>query len=101
MVLVGEGPSHRVSKLLDAEKRRITRVLPNVPVTTIQCGNGEDQVPLKKLARTVQKLRPTLTKPEVAEVSKRLRALGGAKLPIPKGIDPTRARPDRKGMRGR
>jgi len=101
VVLVGEGPTHRVTKLLEGEKRRITRVLPNVPVTTIQCGNGEGQVPLKKVSRTVQKLRPTLTKPETAEVSKRLRALGGAKLPIPKGIDPTRARPDRKGMRGR
>ncbi|MGO2739556.1 MAG: DUF4191 domain-containing protein, partial [Cellulosimicrobium funkei] len=34
-------------------------------------------------------------------VSKRLRALGVSRLPIPKGIDPTRARPDRKGLKGR
>ena len=37
----------------------------------------------------------------MAEVTKRLKSLGGAGLPVPKGIDPMRARPDRKGMRGR
>ncbi|CPU67517.1 Uncharacterised protein [Mycobacteroides abscessus] len=63
--------------------------------------DGEDQVALPKLPRAVQKLKPTLTKPETAEVSKRLRALGVSRLPIPKGIDPTRARPDRKGLKGR
>ena len=56
---------------------------------------------LRKLANTVRKLRPKLTKQEVSEVDKRLTSLGGVRLPIPKGIDPTRARPDRKGMRGR
>lgn len=101
VVLVGEGPGGRQAKLLEAEKRRVTRILPNVPVTLIQSGNGPDQVPLPKLARTVQKLKPTLTKQEVVEVTKRLRALGGSRLPVPKGIDPYRARPDRKGMRGR
>lgn len=101
IVLVGEGPGGRQARLLDAEKRKIARILPNVPVTVIQSGNGPDQVPLPKLARTVQKLKPTLTKQEVAEIGKRLRALGGARLPVPKGIDPYRARPDRKGMRGR
>ena len=38
---------------------------------------------------------------EVGEVTKRLRALGGVRLPVPKGIDPYRVRPDRKGMKGR
>lgn len=101
IVLVGEGPGGRQAKLLDAERRKISRILPNVPITLLQSGNGPDQVPLPKLARTVQKLKPTLTKQEVAEITKRLRALGGARLPLPKGVDPYRARPDRKGMRGR
>ncbi|WP_435736243.1 DUF4191 domain-containing protein [Cellulosimicrobium sp. PMB13] len=101
VVLVSEGPAHRANRLLESERKRVTRVLPNVPVTTIQVGNEEGQVALQKLPRTVQKLKPTLTKPETAQVSKRLRALGAARLPIPKGIDPTRARPDRKGMKGR
>lgn len=101
IVLVGEGPGGRQAKLLEAEKRKVARILPNVPITLIQAGNGPDQVPLPQLAKKVQKLKPTLTKQEVAEVGKRLRALGGARLPVPKGVDPFRARPDRKGMRGR
>lgn len=100
IALVSEGPAHRVTKLLDGERRRVARVMPSVPITTIQTGDGEGQIPLSKLESTLRKLKPTLTKSESAEVSKRLRALGGARLPIPKGIDPTRMRPDRKGMRG-
>ncbi|MTG89700.1 DUF4191 family protein [Cellulosimicrobium sp. BIT-GX5] len=101
VVLVSEGPAHRAKRQLEAERKRVARVLPNVPITLIQVGDDEGQVALPKLPRTVQKLKPTLTKPETAEVSKRLRALGVSRLPIPKGIDPTRARPDRKGLKGR
>jgi len=101
VVLVGEGPAPRIGRLLEAERKKTARVLPNVPITLVQSGSGEDQVPLKKLPRTVQKLKPTLTKQETAEVIKRLTALGAVRLPVPKGVDPMRARPDRKGMRGR
>jgi hypothetical protein len=101
VVLVSEGPPHRVGRLLEQERKKVSRILSNVPVTLIQCGDAEGQVPLTKVARAVTKLKSTLTRAEVAEISKRLKAIGGMKLPIPKGIDPTRARPDRKGMRGR
>ena len=36
-----------------------------------------------------------------AAVANRLRAIGGAKLPVPKGVDPMRARPDRKALKGK
>ena len=101
VVLIGEGPAHRIGRLLESERKRTARLLPNVPIHLIQAGADENQVPLKKLPRTVQKLKPVLTKQETAEVIKRLNALGAVRLPVPKGIDPTRARPDRKGMRGR
>ncbi|MFD6178771.1 MULTISPECIES: DUF4191 domain-containing protein [unclassified Isoptericola] len=101
IVLVSEGPSHRVQRLLEDERRKVARVVPNVPITLIQCGNEDGQTPLPKVARQVQKLKRSLTKPEADQVSKRLKALGGARLPIPKGVDPMRARPDRKGLRGR
>ncbi|MDO8107992.1 DUF4191 domain-containing protein [Isoptericola sp. b441] len=100
VVLVGEGPP-RVGRLLEGERKKVARVLPNVPIHVLQAGNAEGQVPLRKLPRTVQRLKATLTKAETAEVTKRLRALGGMRMPIPKGVDPTRARPDRKGLRGR
>lgn len=101
VVLVGDGPAHRVGKLLETERRKVARVLPTVPVHVIQAGNDDGQVPLPKVGRKVQKLKPKLTKPEIAEVHNRLKALGGLKAPVPRGIDPMRARPDRKMMRGR
>jgi hypothetical protein len=101
VVLVGEGPAPRIGRLLESERKRTARLLPNVPIHLIQAGSAEGQVPLRKLPRTVQKLKPTLTKQETAEVIKRLTALGAVRLPVPKGVDPMRARPDRKGMRGR
>lgn len=101
VVLVGEGPSGRVARLLESERKRTARVIPTVPITLLVVGNDEGQVPLRKLPTSLRKLKPKLTKQEVAEVAKRLTALGTARPPIPKGVDPMRARPDRKGMRGR
>ncbi|PPK95337.1 uncharacterized protein DUF4191 [Kineococcus xinjiangensis] len=101
VVLVGEGPAPRVRRLVEDERRKVNRLVPNVEVHTIYAGDGEDQVPLRKLPRTLTRLRPKLTKQEVEHVTKRLRAMGAVKPPIPKGIDPMRARPDRKATRGR
>lgn len=100
VILVSEGPSTRVKQLVDGEKRKMARIIPNVPVHVIETGRGDRQVPLSKLPKVVQKLKKTLTKQEVHAVDKRLSALG-TKLPIPKGVDPFKARPDRKAMRGR
>jgi len=103
VVLVGDGPPQRVKKLLEAERRKVNRLVPNVPVHLYTVGDGgsENEVPLRKLAGTVQKIKPQLTKQEVAAVQKRLKALGGLRPPVPQGIDPMRARPDRRAMRGR
>lgn len=102
VALVSEGPLPRVQRLVDGERKRIARVLgPNVPVLVINVGDGDGQVPLGKLNSKLMRSKPVLTKTEVSQVAARLRALGGMKPPIPKGIDPTRARPDRKGARGR
>ena len=101
VVLVGEGPSSRVQKLLAAEKKRVERVAPGVPVTTMRVGSGENEVPLPKLASKVQRLKPQITKDEMALVNKRLKALGGLRAPLPPGVDPMRARMDRKALRGK
>ena len=101
VILVSEGPPARAARLLESERRRVARLVPNVPIHQIQSGNAEGQVSLRKLTRVVQRKKRALTAAETAEVSKRLKALGAARLPIPKGIDPARARPDRKAMRGR
>jgi hypothetical protein len=101
VVLVGEGPTGRVQKLLVKEQKRVERVAPGVPVTTLIVGSGEGQVPLNKVASKVQRLKPAITKDEMAIVNKRLKALGGIRPPIPQGIDPTRARMDRRALRGK
>jgi hypothetical protein len=101
VVLVTEGPVPRVNRLTDKEQNRLKKVLPNVPIIIVNAGDGEGQVPLRKVSRTLTRMRPALTKDEVSAVAKRLTALGAAKLPIPKGVDPMRARPDRKATRGR
>ena len=101
VVLVGEGPSGRVQKLLTAEKKRVERVAPGVPVTTIRVGNGEGEVPLAKIASKVQRLKPQITKDEMALVNKRLKALGGLRAPLPPGVDPMKARMDRRALRGK
>jgi F0F1-type ATP synthase assembly protein I len=100
VVLVSEGPSHRVRPLVDAERKRLARILPNVTVHVIESGRGEGQVPLSQIAKKMNKLNKELTKIEVSAVSKRISSLGN-RLPIPKGIDPYKARPDRKAARGR
>ncbi len=102
VVLVTEGPLPRVNRLAEQERKRINRVLgTSVPVHVVHAGDGEGQVELRKLSGTLTRMRSTLTKTEVAEVSKRLRALGAVRPPIPKGIDPLRVRPDRRATRGR
>jgi F0F1-type ATP synthase assembly protein I len=100
VVLVSEGPTHRVRPLVDAERKRLARILPNVTVHVIESGRGEGQVPLSQVAKKMNKLDKELTKLEVSAVAKRISSLGN-RLPIPKGIDPYKARPDRKAARGR
>lgn len=100
VVLVSEGPSHRVKPLVDAERKKLARILPNVTIHVIESGRGEGQVPISHIAKTMNKYKNELTKVEVGAVSKRISSLGN-RLPIPKGIDPYKARPDRKAARGR
>lgn len=101
VVLIGEGPAARVTKLLKQEEKKVARVAPGVPIHLWVVGDGEGQVPIKKVSSRLTRMRPVLTKQEAAVVNKRLKSLGGMKPPIPKGVDPTRARVDRKAMRGK
>lgn len=101
VVFISEGPSSRVRPLLAAERKRVNRVAQNVPVILIQSGHEEGQVPLGKIERQLKKQKNVLTKEEVPAISQRLNALQSTGLPIPKGVDPTKARPSRRAMRGR
>ncbi|MEO8750941.1 MAG: DUF4191 domain-containing protein [Allobranchiibius sp.] len=102
VVLVAEGPRQGAIKLLASERKRVSRVSgPEVPVHTLRVGEGDDAIPVSKLTVAMTKLPRKLTDAEVQAVNKRLRAIGGVKPPIPKGMDPRSARADRKATRGR
>lgn len=98
VALISEGPVSRTKRMLDDEQRKVTRILPNVPVTQISVGDDEGSIALHKLPVTLRKTKKALTKPEVLAVSNRLNSLQSS-LPIPKGIDPMKARPQRGKMR--
>jgi hypothetical protein len=99
VVLVTEGPASRVKTLVTAEKVKLRRILPDVPVHVINSGTQEGQVRLQDLVKTMKKLPAKITKEEVYAVDKRLTSMQHNSLPIPKGIDPARVRPSRKGPR--
>lgn len=104
IAIVAEDSSHTSLQLLDKETKAIRRVLrqEGVPVHRILVGDGEGEVPLHKLPSHMTRMKRVLTKDEAAEVSRRLAALQRSfRQAVPKGVDPYRARPDRKAMRGR
>ena len=104
IAVVAEDSTGISMKLLEKERRSIRRVLQhdNVPVHQIVVGDGEGEVPLHKLPTYMQRMKKQLTKQESAQVTKRLNALHRSlRQQVPKGVDPMRARPDRKAMRGR
>ena len=89
VILVAEGSGARARELLSAELRRTRKVIGEAPLHDIVIGEGEGQVPLKRLQVHVMKLPRALKPKEVNAVESRLKALGGATMPIPKGPMPT------------
>ncbi|MER6331161.1 DUF4191 domain-containing protein [Streptomyces sp. NPDC001034] len=103
IVLVAEGNPNRVKSLLAAEKKKMNRIVADVPVHDIIVGGGEGQVELKKLRTTMLKFPRVLTGPQVTATNDRLRALGDlmSNMPVPKGPMPKGARLPKGGQRGR
>ncbi len=101
VVLLAEGPKGRAAKLLEKERKKVARVAPGVPIHTFHVGSGEGELPARKIRWQLTKLKPSLSKEEMAVVNKRLKSLPGIRQGIPAGVDPTRARMDRKALRGR
>jgi Domain of unknown function (DUF4191) len=93
IVLVGEGAAGRVGHLVATERKRTARVVgPDVPIYEIIAGDGEGEIPLRKLQRHVMRLPRNLRQGDVGEVNKRLRALRQTNVPIPKGPIPRNVR---------
>lgn len=90
IVLVGEGNPNRIKGLLASEKRKMARVIAEVPVHDVIVGKDEGQVPLGKLRSKIMKLPKVLPGSRVTEINDRLRAMGDLmkNMPLPKGPMP-------------
>ncbi|MBX3099937.1 MAG: DUF4191 domain-containing protein [Salinibacterium sp.] len=95
VALIGEGPKSRTQTMLEAERKNVSRILPNVPVTFLYVGPDAEATPLYKLPTKLRGIKSVLRKPEILAVSNRLNSLGRNGLPIPKGMDPLKARAPR------
>ena len=91
VVLVGEGSPTRLPSLLAAEKKRVSRVAYDIPIHDIVVGDGEGQVPIRKLQRKVMRLPRSLRASAVSDLNYRLKALPQT-LQAPKGPMPMRGR---------
>jgi hypothetical protein len=96
VILLAEGPTRRVFSLVAQERKRLRVLGSSVPITVINVGVDEGQVPLRKVSGQLIRMRPVISKTDVSKVYAILRPLGGIRPPIPKGVDPTRMRPDRR-----
>jgi hypothetical protein len=104
VILVAEAGVTRVHKgtrnLIATEKKRLSRFLPaEVPVYDLLVGDDEGQVPLRGIEKHLMKLPRNLKPKQVNELDRKLKPLGAANLPIPKGPMPTTGRVPRGKMR--
>ncbi len=97
IVVVGEGSRGRLTRLIGEERLKAQRVAGGVPVTVLYVGHEDDDVPIAKLASTIKRLPKAIDRTTQAAVIKRLESVSQslASMPIPKGIDPTKARAPR------
>jgi hypothetical protein len=103
IVLIGEGNPHRLRQLMTTERKKHERVAAETPIHEVMAGSGENQIPLPKLVRHVQKLGRQVKPAEMTDVLNRLKALDAQRslMPIPKGPVPTSMKGMRGNMRGR
>lgn len=100
VVLVGEGNSPaQIRQLMADQKRRVGRVAPETPVYEVIVGDGEGQVPIRKLQQHLMKLPRNVGGKEISGLENRMRALGGTSMPMPKGPMPKAGRVPRGKMR--
>jgi hypothetical protein len=92
VVLVAEGAPHRTKNLLAQEKKRIARLIGNIPIYDVVVGNEEGQVPLRKLQSHLAKLPRNITAKQMDVVESRLAALGSRTAALPKGPLPPGAK---------
>ncbi|MDP9102041.1 MAG: DUF4191 domain-containing protein [Actinomycetota bacterium] len=99
VVLVAEGSPSRARGLIITEKKRLSRSIGTTPVYDLIVGDGDGTIPLRGLEKHFLKLPRNIKPKEVNELDRRLKALAGPSLPIPKGPMPRGGRVPRGKVR--
>jgi hypothetical protein len=102
VILLGEGNPSRVRSLINQERKRLSKVIGSAELRDFTIGDGEGEVPIRKLRSTLMRLPRTLAAKDVNALDKRLKALS-ARPQLPKGAIPKNMRPPKgafKAMRG-
>ena len=92
VILLIEGSPTRLKNLIVQEKKRVSRVAPDVPVYDVTVGDGEGEVPLRKLQTHFIKMPRNITPKQINALENRLQALTATRPPLPKGPLPKGAR---------
>lgn len=95
IVIIAEGNRNSVRNLVEEQRRIAQKVANGVPFHVVYLGKEEHSVRLADLGRHILKLKRSLNRREIREANNRLSSMG-LKLPIPKGIDPTKVRAPRR-----
>jgi hypothetical protein len=104
VILLGEGNPQRTRVLIGQEKRRLAKVIGTAPLYDYLIGQGDDELPIRKLRTTLLRLPPNLKGKDLNTLDKRLKALSAARPQMPKGAIPKNMRPPKgayRQMRGR
>ena len=93
VVLVGEGEKQRIKPMMDNERRRLVRIVGDTPIYEVVSGEGEDEVPIKKLQRHLMRLPRNIKKQEVDSLASRIESLDNVRgnMGMPKGPVPNQA----------
>ena len=99
VVLVAEGNPGQLRQLITDQKRRVGRVAPETPIYEVLVGDGDGQVPLRKLQAHIMRLPRNISRRDISGLEQRMKALGGTNVPMPKGPMPRPGQVPRGKMR--
>jgi hypothetical protein len=99
VIFVGEGNNPgRIRQLMGQEKRRLAKVIGSAPMSDMIVGNGEGEIPIRKLRMALMKMPKTIAPKDVNALDIRLKALT-ARPQMPKGAIPKNMRPQTGAFR--
>ena len=103
IILIGDGNMNRLKPLMTSERKRHAQVASETPIHELYLGDGEGQIPLRKLVRHVSKMKRAIKPAEMTDILQRLKAVDARRgaMPIPKGPVPTSMKGQRGNLRGR